>query len=148
MTAACSKGSGGIFRKITKNQLNRAGGSKQRGAGVGRLTNHTHATTDTLFKSAGKKGNIFTYFQLNRKWKSRPAEEAKIGRKRKRACLDYHAISVNPKGGRVWGARLFPTCQPLPQPLAPSPSPRQPQLLSPCCVFVLRPYELLMMPTG
>lgn len=55
MTAACSKGSGGIFRKITKNQLNRAGGSKQRGAGVGRLTNHTHATTDTLFKSAGKR---------------------------------------------------------------------------------------------
>lgn len=38
MTAACSKGSGGgIFRKITKNQLNQARG---RGA-----TNHTHAAT-------------------------------------------------------------------------------------------------------
>lgn len=96
------------------------------GDGVGEVTNHTHAVaapslTPSL-KAQEKKGNIFTYFQLNRKWKSRCScrgrererhRERKVerGRERERACHDYHAISVNPKGAGQRHDRLFPTCQ-------------------------------------
>lgn len=143
MTAACSKGSGGgIFRKITKNQLNQARGRGRRSRGNKPHTCSDSPQADSLFKSAGKKkGNIFTYFQLNRKWKSRwrgragEREEERGERERKRACHDYHAISVNPKRGKGESecARLFPTCQP-PDPAPPLLlTPLQPQLLSPPC---------------
>lgn len=49
---------------------------------------------------------------------------------RERACHDYHAISVNPKGGREGHHRLFPTCQARRTASAPLSPPLQPQLLS------------------
>lgn len=137
------------------------------GDGVGEVTNHTHAAaapslTPSL-KAQEKKGNIFTYFQLNRKWKSRCScrgreraaqgeEGRKRERKRERACHDYHAISVNPKGAGQRHDRLFPTCQARRTASAPFLSLFLSSLS--CCRFVLRasldwgPGELLMMPTG
>lgn len=139
MTAACSKGSGGIFRKITKNQLNQGGGGN--GPGVGEATNHTHAAaapslTPSL-KAQEKKGNIFTYFQLNRKWKSRCScrgrerERKREGRERERACATIITLFLSTRRGeRERHHRLFPTCQARRTASAPLSPLLQPQLLS------------------
>lgn len=59
-------------------------------------------------------------------------EGRKRERKRERACHDYHAISVNPKGQGGGTIDCFPHVRPGEQPLPPFslPLPLQPQLLS------------------
>lgn len=52
------------------------------------------------------------------------------GRERERACNDYHAISVNPKGAGSAAIDCFPHVRPGEQPLPPFFLPLQPQLLS------------------
>lgn len=87
------------------------------GDGVGEVTNHTHAAaapslTPSL-KAQEKKGNIFTYFQLNRKWKSRCScrgrererhKERKVERGRERERESVPRLSryfCQPEGGRA-----------------------------------------------
>lgn len=95
--------------------------------GVGEVTNHTHAAaapslTPSL-KAQEKKGKHFYVFpvkseveitmqlQGERERAAQGEEGRKRERKRERACHDYHAISVNPKGAGRRHDRLFPTCQ-------------------------------------
>lgn len=138
------------------------------GDGVGEVTNHTHAAaapslTPSL-KAQEKKGKHFYVFPVKseveitmqlqgERERAAQGEEGRMReRKRERACHDYHAISVNPKGAGQRHDRLFPTCQARRTASAPFLSLFLSSLS--CCRFVLRasldwgPGELLMMPTG
>lgn len=123
MTAACSKGSGGgIFRKITKNQLNQARGRAGGGAGA---TNHTHAATaprlTPSLKALEKKGKHFYVFPV--KSEVEITLEGQSGRKGGRTSREGEKESVprlsryfcQPKtggGGKVRVLGCFPHVSP------------------------------------
>lgn len=122
MTAACSKGSGGgIFRKITKNQLNQARGRGRRSRGNKPHTCSDSPQADTLFKSAGKKGKHFYVFPV--KSEVEITLEGQSGRKGGRTSREGEKESVprlsryfcQPKtggGGEVSVLGCFPHVSP------------------------------------
>lgn len=138
------------------------------GDGVGEVTNHTHAVaapslTPSL-KAQEKKGNIFTYFQLNRKWKSRCScrgrereqhRERKVerGRERERERATIITLFLSTRRGRAAARSTVSHMSGPANSLCPLSLFLFLSSLS-CCRFVLRasldcgPGELLMMPTG